>query len=160
MSAGVVDHKLFDMAKFIPADIKLRRGLEKAVLRDAAKGILPEDLRLRRKSGFMLTSEAVDFFGADRTASKKFQRYLTRETFRLVCVFNYRALLFLRLLAKIPPYNRLLKQLRRNANKVVMYMLQVHMLHQMFIEASSWAETDGNCPVTKDAASQPEMAVA
>jgi hypothetical protein len=148
------------MAKSIPADIKLRRGLEKAVLRDAAKGILPEDLRLRRKSGFMLTSEAVDFFGADRKASEKFQRHLARDAFSRVGVFNYRAFLFVRLLAKIPPYNRLLKQLRRNANKVVMYMLQVHMLHQMFIETPPWADTDGDCSVTKDATSPPEMAVA
>src|SRR5206468_13078451 len=88
-----LDHKLYDAAKSIPVDFKMRGGTEKAVLRDAAKGILPDDLRLRRKSGFMLTSDAVDFFGADREQSKALRDHLSRGAFARAQGFSYPAFL-------------------------------------------------------------------
>ena len=157
-----LDHKLFDLAKSIPVDLKLRRGLEKAVLRDAAKGILPEDLRLRRKSGFMLTSEAVDLFGSDLAAVERFEPYLTKQAFERAGIFSYRAYRLARLLARVPPTKRLgLKQLRRNSNKVIMHMMQTNMLHRMFVEAPPWAEADGNSwGAREDAVSDLEMVAA
>jgi len=130
-----LDHQLYDAAKWIPVDLKMRGDLEKAVLRDAAKGILPEDLRLRKKSGFMVTSDAVDFFGADREAAKKFRSYLSKQSFEEAQLFSYGAYLIAGLLARLPTWTRRLKRLRRNSNKLVMYMLQGHMLHDMFIAA-------------------------
>jgi len=137
-----LDHKLYDAAKSIPVDFKVRNGLEKAVLRDAAIGILPDDLRLRRKSGFMLTSEAIDLFGADRTASERFRRHLSNEAFERVRIFSYRAYLLASLLAKLPAWHPSFKRLRRNANKVIMYMMQTHMLHEMFVDQPPWAKHD------------------
>ncbi|MFL6736298.1 MAG: asparagine synthase (glutamine-hydrolyzing) [Sphingomonas sp.] len=139
-----LDHELYDRAKDIPVDFKMRGGVEKAVLRDAAKGILPEDLRLRRKSGFMLTSEAIDFFGSDQASAARFAPYLARRKFERAGIFSYRAYRLARLLASVPPWKRLgLRQLRRNANKVIMYMMQAHMLHEMFVEDPRWTRTDG-----------------
>jgi asparagine synthase (glutamine-hydrolysing) len=135
-----LDHELYDAAKRIPVDLKVRDGLEKAVLRDAAKGVLPDDFRLRRKTGFMATSETVDFGGADRDAAKALGVYLSREAFAAAGVFSYRAYRAVRLVAKLPATTRRLKGLRRNANKVIMYMMQVHMLHDMFIARTRWAE--------------------
>jgi asparagine synthase (glutamine-hydrolysing) len=83
-----LDHVLYDEAKRIPVDFKMRDGVEKAVLRDAAKGILPDDLRLRRKRGFMLTSDPVDFFGADRKATNKLRDYLSRQAFEQSRLFS------------------------------------------------------------------------
>jgi len=137
-----LDHKLYDLAKWIPVDFKVRDGLEKAILRDAAKGVLPDDMRLRRKSGFMATSEVVDFFGSDRKAAQKFGRHLSKQAFERVQVFSYGAFVTASLLARLPPLTRPLKRLRRNSNKVVMYMLQVHMLHEMFIAEPLWAKSD------------------
>jgi asparagine synthase (glutamine-hydrolysing) len=136
-----LDHKLYDAAKRIPADFKLRDGLEKAVLRDAAKDILPEDLRLRRKSGFMLTSEAVDFFGADRIATDALRTsYLSKEAFERSQLFSYGGYFLLSLLARCPTWNPLpvLKGLRRLSNKSIMYMMQAHMLHEMFVADPLW----------------------
>jgi asparagine synthase (glutamine-hydrolysing) len=137
-----LDHKLFDVAKWIPVDLKMRRGLEKAVLRDAAKGLLPEQLRLRRKSGFMVTSDAVDLFGADRIAAEAFGRYLSEEAFERSQVFSYRAYRLTSLLARIPSWTRAMRRLRRNANKALIYMLQANMLHDMFVEYPRWARPD------------------
>jgi asparagine synthase (glutamine-hydrolysing) len=156
-----LDHKLYDLARSIPGDFKMRSGLEKAVLRDAAKGILPEDVRLRRKSGFMLTSEAVDFFGSDRVAGRKFECYLTKQSFERAGAFSYRAYRLARVLARVPPSKHFrLKQLRRNANKVIMYMMQTNMLHHMFVEAPPWAEAHANFPGTEDTISDLEMVAA
>src|SRR3546814_94552 len=77
-----LDHKLYDAAKHIPVDFKMRDGVEKAVLRDAAKGILPDDLRLRPKQGFMFTSDRIDFHGAARVPAAKLRGPLSRETYR------------------------------------------------------------------------------
>jgi asparagine synthase (glutamine-hydrolysing) len=132
-----LDHHLYDAAKFIPVDLKMRDGLEKAVLRDAAEGILPDDLRMRRKSGFMLTSDAADFFGADRAATRELRRrYLSREAFERSRVFSYGAYRLTSMVARAP--SKRLRRLRRNANKVIMYMMQTHMLHEMFVENPPW----------------------
>lgn len=144
-----LDHKLYETAKWIPVDLKMRDRLEKAVLRDAAIGILPDDLRLRRKSGFMLTSEAVDFFGTDAEMTEKLRcSYLSKHAFEQSKIFSYRAYRVARLLARAPMGNRLpaLRRLRRNSNKVIMYMMQVHMLHQMFIASPMWSVPDRQAP--------------
>jgi asparagine synthase (glutamine-hydrolysing) len=138
-----LDHELFDAARTIPVDFKMRKGVEKAVLRDAARYILPDDLRMRRKAGFMLTSEAVDLFGTDREAAEYLQGYLSKAAFKRAGVFSYRAYLLVSLLARIPGSKRVrsLKRLRRSSNKVLMFMLQTHMLHEMFVEKPRWMDT-------------------
>jgi asparagine synthase (glutamine-hydrolysing) len=133
-----LDHYLYDAAKFIPVDLKMRDGIEKAVLRDAAEGILPDAMRRRRKSGFMLTSDAVDFFGTDRAATKELRRrYLSRNAFERSRIFSYSTYRLVSLVARAPLSKRT-RQLRRNANKVMMYMMQAHMLEQMFVTNPAW----------------------
>jgi len=137
-----LDHKLYEAAKWIPVDYKIRNGVGKAVLRDAAEGILPADIRNRRKSGFMLTSDAVDFSGVDRGAAIKFGRYLSRQMFEDAGVFSYRAYLAASFLSRLPPRSRRLKRLRRRSNKLIMYMMQAHMLHELFVVNPRWREPD------------------
>jgi len=137
-----LDHKLYDMAKWIPDDFKMRVGVEKAVLRDAAKGVIPEDLRTRRKQGFMITSDPIDLFGTDKVATQRLQVYLSKAAFEEAQVFSYRTYRFLSRLARIPEWVPLAfaKRIRREANKVLMYMMQVHMLHWMFVVDPYWAK--------------------
>jgi len=135
-----LDHHLYDAARLIPVDFKMRDGVEKAVLRDAAEGILPDDLRMRRKSGFMLTSDAADFFGADRAITAGLRRrYLSKQAFDRSGVFSYGAYKLASVIARVPISNRS-RRLRRNANKVIMYMMQTHMLHDMFVENPPWRD--------------------
>ena len=112
--------------------------MEKAVLRDAAKGVLPDDIRLRRKGGFMLTSDAVDLFGDDRAAMEELKQYLSRQAFKEARIFSWAAYAVVSLLARLPSWGRPLKRLRRNSNKVIMYMMQGHMLHRMFVADPRW----------------------
>jgi len=141
-----LDHQVYDAARDIPVDLKMRDGVEKAILRDAAKGVLPDSIRLRRKSGFMMTSDAVDLFGADRAAATSFSKYLTKTAFEHARVFSYRAYRMASLFAKIPPVTSGLKRLRRNANKVIMYMLEAHMLQEMFVDHPRWAASAADRP--------------
>jgi asparagine synthetase B (glutamine-hydrolysing) len=134
-----LDHQLYDAAKPIPVDLKMRAGLEKAVLRQAARGLLPDAVRLRRKSGFMITSDAVDLSGTDRRAAANFSRYLSREAFERAQVFSHKAYVLASLLTKFPRWPGGSGRLRRNANKVIMYMLQAHMLQDMFVDDPRWA---------------------
>jgi asparagine synthase (glutamine-hydrolysing) len=144
-----LDHKLYDMAKWIPDDFKMRGDTEKAVLRDAAKGILPEDLRTRRKQGFMFTSDPVDFFGTDAERTEALRgRYLSRDAFDRSGAFSYRAYQVMKSLAKLPrskvfPASR---RLRNVANKSIMYMMQTHMLHDMYIADPRWAKPQAQPP--------------
>jgi len=149
-----LDHKVFDAAKQIPVDLKIHEGLAKAVLRVAAKGILPDDIRLRRKGGFMLTSDAVDVFGGDREAFEELSSYLSQDAFEQAQLFSYRAYVLVSLLAKVPRWGPALKRLRRNSNKVIMYMMQGHMLHSMFVTDPRWKRTDlePKAPATETAA--------
>jgi asparagine synthase (glutamine-hydrolysing) len=137
-----LDHKLYDMAKWIPDDFKMRDGVEKAVLRDAAKHIVPEDLRMRRKQGFMITSDPIDLFGTDHDATESLRIHLSREAFEAARVFSYRTYRFLSVLARMPAWApfAFAKRLRREANKVLMYIMQVHMLHHMFVVDPRWAK--------------------
>jgi asparagine synthase (glutamine-hydrolysing) len=48
-----LDHRLVEYSVSLPADLRLRRGLSKWILREAMKGVLPESVRLRPdKKGF------------------------------------------------------------------------------------------------------------
>lgn len=49
------DHRLVEYVWNIPWDMKNRNNISKNVLREAAKGILPEDVRLRKKSPYPKT---------------------------------------------------------------------------------------------------------
>jgi asparagine synthase (glutamine-hydrolysing) len=156
-----LDHKLYDAAKWIPDDLKMRDGVEKAVLRDAAAGLLPDDLRLRRKLGFMLTSDSIDFFGTDRKATEQMRAtYLSREAFDRLGVFSYRAYLALSVFARVPGAKRFrrLKLMRRNSNKLIMYMMQTHMLQKMYVDEPRWAEREAGRLKTPAAPAAYELA--
>jgi asparagine synthase (glutamine-hydrolysing) len=148
-----LDHELFELARRIPVHAKMRNNLEKAVLREAAKGILPDDVRLRRKTGFMLTTDAVDLFGSDREATESLKPYLSKRAFEDAQLFSYRTYLVMRALARMPSWGSL-KRLRRNANKVILYMMQAHMLHHMFVADPRWRKA--KLPMKGDEAKAPQ----
>ncbi|MFO0994089.1 MAG: asparagine synthase (glutamine-hydrolyzing) [Hyphomicrobiales bacterium] len=135
-----LDHKLYEVARSIPVDFKVRNKVEKAVLREAARGVLPDDLRLRKKKGFMHTSAGLDFFGTDRTLTKTVRSYLGKDVFDAARVFSYGTYRVIRLLATIPAWARVsfLKKLHRFANQAILYIVEIHMLHARFIANPPW----------------------
>jgi asparagine synthase (glutamine-hydrolysing) len=143
-----LDHELYDAAKSIPVDFKMRGDTEKAVIRDAAKDILPDELRLRPKRGFMQTSDPIDFRGADRAQTESLRKqHLSRDAFDRAQIFSYRAFLLLNQVARLPRWLPALKRLRRDSNKVLMYMMQTHMLHDMFVAEPRWRAAPAPPPV-------------
>jgi hypothetical protein len=90
----------------------------------------------------MFTSERIDFHGVDRGPTSKLRRHLSREAFERSQIFSYRAYRVVSLLARIPDWPRIpaFRWLRRNANTVMMYMMQAHMLHDMYVAHPRWAE--------------------
>ena len=135
-----LDHKLYETARSIPVDFKIRNKTEKAVLREAAKGLLPEDLRLRKKQGFMHTSAGLDFFGTDWDLTKGVREYLRRDAFDAAQVFSYGTYRVIRLMAGIPAWARVsfLKNLHRFSNQAILYIVEIHMLHARFVENPPW----------------------
>ena len=91
----------------------------------------------------MVTSEPIDLFGADRKMAAKLHDYLSKEAFERSQVYSYRAFRVMSLLARLPASQRFpfLKRLRKDSNKVIMYMMQTHMLHKMFIGDPRWRES-------------------
>ena len=100
----------------------------------------------------MLTSDAVDLFGADREAARELRPYLSRQAFERGGVFSYRTYLAASFLARMPQRTKALRRMRRNANKLIMYMMQAHMLDHMFVAEPQWAERSGSV-------GQPEVAI-
>ncbi|MEG1427699.1 MAG: asparagine synthase C-terminal domain-containing protein, partial [Oscillospiraceae bacterium] len=49
------DHRLIDYVYNVPWDYKCRNGVQKSLLRDAAVGLLPEDILYRKKSPYPKT---------------------------------------------------------------------------------------------------------
>ena len=91
--------------------------------------------------GFMLTSDKIDFFGADRELTASFRPYLSRPTFERAQIFSWRAYMLVSLVARLPMSKQLpaLKRMRRNANKLMMVMLQAHILHRLYVAEPPWA---------------------
>jgi asparagine synthase (glutamine-hydrolysing) len=53
MRAPLLDHKLAEFCMTMPADLKIRRGVTKYAMRQAARKLLPDEIVDRRKQGFM-----------------------------------------------------------------------------------------------------------
>jgi asparagine synthase (glutamine-hydrolysing) len=53
MRAPLLDHELAEFCAAMPAHLKIRRGITKFAMRQAARGWLPSDIVKRQKQGFM-----------------------------------------------------------------------------------------------------------
>ena len=62
-----LDQRVTALAASLPTEFKIRGRLEKAVLREAAKGMIPEDVRLREKHPFLAPPTS---FGAAATLAE------------------------------------------------------------------------------------------
>ena len=67
-----LDQRVVQLAASLPTEFKIRGRLEKAILREAAKGWIPEDVRMREKHPFLAPPSslhaAADLAQADRDA--------------------------------------------------------------------------------------------
>jgi asparagine synthase (glutamine-hydrolysing) len=141
-----LDHKLYDMAKSISVEYKasLKLATEKAVVREAARTLLPEDLRERPKVAFTVTNAAEDFFGRDRAFTKELRPYLRKAAFERTQMFSYGTYLLIRAVVSVPFLDRIpkLKRISYNAQRAIIHILQAHILQKQFIEEPRWSASE------------------
>jgi asparagine synthase (glutamine-hydrolysing) len=69
-----LDHKFVEFAMSIPADVKLRNGTLKHILKKAVRGVIPDDIIDRRKQGFGVPVREWFNGRAGAIAAEKLQR--------------------------------------------------------------------------------------
>ena len=123
-----LDHNVAEFAVRIPPSLRIRDGVEKWVLREAMKGVLPEVLYKRPKFAFMAPPSHTD--DAKRSAvADLVGRWLTPERISEVGLFEpERVREFLRQSQEMPD-----AVASKRGDIVINHLLQIHILHQLFI---------------------------
>jgi asparagine synthase (glutamine-hydrolysing) len=133
MSMGVegrppfLDHKLAEFTCRLPDHLKLRNGVGKYILREAMKGYLPDDVRFRSKQVFYAPAfESIDLF----IDADYFKQYTAKAAFDDTGIFSPAAFKTMVLFSQLlPAGNRLLPVIE----SVVIFMLSLHILHDLYI---------------------------
>jgi asparagine synthase (glutamine-hydrolysing) len=126
-----LDHHLAEFAAHIPPDVRIREGVEKWVLREAMRGVLPEVLYRRPKFAFMAPPQHVDE-QKQAAAKRLIERWLAPESVESAGLFDPgRVAAFLDSLEepREPP-----EAIRSDI--VVNHLLGVQMLHGLFVEGA------------------------
>jgi asparagine synthase (glutamine-hydrolysing) len=136
-----LDHVLVDFARTLPLGFKIRDGVEKAVVREAARDLVPLEVIERRKLGFAGTGPGIQVRrGRFAALDSLIDRFLSREAFERAGVFDYAAF---RALRKVAEQQRWLGRLSpgrfvvTQANLAILGILQAHILHHRFVEAGT-----------------------
>jgi len=123
-----LDHNVAEFAVRIPPSLRIRNGVEKWVLREAMKGVLPEVLYKRQKFAFMAPPSHTDA-AKRRAVEELIGLWLTPELISEVGLFEpERVGDFLRKVHDAPD-----AVTNKRSDIVVNHLLQIHMLHQMFV---------------------------
>lgn len=123
-----LDHHVADAAKWVPAHYRIHGNIEKWVLREAMKNILPDVLYKREKFAFMAPPGHTDNH-KKHALGKLISEYMNEDMIREVGLFDPK-----RLLAFIEAYNRdsdPVSLVRKDA--LVNHVLGLHILWKLFI---------------------------
>ena len=130
-----LDHHLAEFARTIPPSMRIRRGVEKWVLREAMKGVLPEVLYRREKFAFMAPPSHTD--SAKREAARQLARdWLSPERLKEAGLFDAgRVGAFLQSL-----HGDDHEPIAHRRNDIVLnHLLQLHILDSSFVPAPTAA---------------------
>ncbi len=123
-----LDHNLAEFAVRIPPSLRIRKGVEKWVLREAMKGVLPEVLYKRQKFAFMAPPSHTDVT-KQQAVEKLIGRWLTPELVGDAGLFEgERVQDFLR---QLPNETDPVTSKRNDI--ILNHLLQLHILHQQFV---------------------------
>jgi asparagine synthase (glutamine-hydrolysing) len=123
-----LDHNVAEFAVRIPPELRIRDGVEKWVLREAMKGVLPEVLYRREKFAFMAPPSHTD--SAKRAAAEQLiNEWLTPERISEAGLFDP---------ARVGAF---LEQARagrdptasKRGDIIMNHLLQIHILHGLFV---------------------------
>ncbi len=124
-----LDHNVAEFAVRIPPTLRIRNGVEKWVLREAMKGVLPEVLYKRQKFAFMAPPSQTD--PAKRDAVKKLtDQWLTRDQINELGLFDAeRVEDFLESSQAAPD-----PAAEKRKDIILNHLLQIQILHGLFVE--------------------------
>jgi len=132
-----LDHLLAEFATRIPPELRIRNGVEKWVLREAAKGVLPRVLYEREKFAFMAPPSHTDLEKAS-ARDELINRWLSPERIENTGLFDR---------ARTSETIETLKKtddpiLSRRADIILNHLIQLHILDDAFSrdEAESLAQ--------------------
>lgn len=122
-----LDHHLAEFAVTIPPNMRIRDGVEKWVLREAMKGVLPEILYKRQKFAFMAPPSHTDT--AKREAVEALvDKWLTPDHIRQASLFDPSQVsdMLTRWRSDTDPTSA------KRLDIVINHLLQLHILHETF----------------------------
>lgn len=131
-----LDHHLFGGAKTIPPERNLARGVGKELLREVAENFLPRDVAWAPKMGFAVSTPAVTMVGGrSKQLDALMRRYLSREAFEEVGIFDYRWYRAARWLlgGQAVKRWRTARFMARVLEFLEFCIMQIHMLHALFV---------------------------
>jgi asparagine synthase (glutamine-hydrolysing) len=136
-----LDHNLAEFAVRIPPTLRIRNGVEKWVLREAMKGVLPEVLYKREKFAFMAPPGHTD--AAKRRAIKTLiARWLAPQLVGEVGLFDPAAVRrFVQEIHEAPQ-----AVAAKRSDIIVNHLLQIHLLHHWFISQDAVGAIEAALP--------------
>ena len=124
-----LDHKLFERMRWIPDDQKIHEGIEKAVLREAFKDDVTEEVYRNRKWPFSAPPLWLRK-GVHPKLDRILDRYLSKRAVQESGIFDYRMIRFLRFAARILFFDC---KIRRRVNELFTLILTVQILDGLFV---------------------------
>lgn len=125
-----LDHHLAELCVHIPPRLRIKGKIEKYVLREAMKGVLPEELYKREKFAFMAPPAHTDQHKLD-ALDKLRKRYLTPEKINRLGIMDEKAIAKLWESYNDPntPVGDLVQQ-----DAIINHAIGLQILHEMFVE--------------------------
>jgi len=125
-----LDHHLFEKARQIPDESKIRNGSEKYVLREAYKDDVTEDVYQRTKWPYFAPALWLRK-GNSAEEDKLLQQYLSREAIEKSGIFHYGVLRWTRWFARLLPNN---SDLKYHLHAFFVFVLTVQILDHLFVQ--------------------------
>ena len=125
-----LDHKLFERIRWIPDEQKIHNGIEKAVLREAFKNDVTEEVYANRKWPFCAPPLWLKK-GVYPRLDRLLDRYLSKEAISTAGIFNHRMIGWLRFASRLCCVDCKLKQ---RLNELFTVILTVQILDRLFVQ--------------------------
>jgi asparagine synthase (glutamine-hydrolysing) len=124
-----LDHRLFEVARDIPPEYKIRDGVEKYIIRSIADGLLPEEVVDRRK--WRLSTRVPSMLsGRHAGVDRLLATHLSAPALRRAGIYRAHVVRMLRLIRAMPLLPR---PLGRAIDRLLFSVCCVQILHAQFI---------------------------
>jgi asparagine synthase (glutamine-hydrolysing) len=124
-----LDHHLFEVARDIPVEYKVRGGVEKYIIRKIADGLIPKEVVERRK--WPLSTRVPPMLpGKLAGLGRLLAAYLSAPALRRAGIYNVHFVRILRLIRAIP---RLSRPIGQKIDRILFRICCIQILHAQFI---------------------------